>query len=75
MVLKAVIVQFVLAVIIIKMPLGRKVVSVLSNGVTAVVNCGKDGLAFVFGDLADSSKMSVFFCSVIRRCSICFCIS
>lgn len=61
MVLKAVIVQFVLAVIIIKMPLGRKVVSVLSNGVTAVVNCGKDGLAFVFGDLADSSKMSVFF--------------
>lgn len=60
-VLKALIVQFVLAIIIIKVPFGRKVVSVLSDGVTAVVNCGKDGLSFVFGDLADSSKMSVFF--------------
>lgn len=60
-VLKAVIVQFVLAIIIIKIPLGQKVVSVLSDGVTAVVGCGRDGLSFVFGDLADSSKMSVFF--------------
>lgn len=60
-VLKAVIVQFVLAIIIIKIPLGQMVISALSDAVTAVVNCGKDGLAFVFGDLADSSKMSVFF--------------
>ena len=57
-VLKAVIVQFVLAIIIIKIPLGQKVVSVLSDGVTAVVGCGRDGLSFVFGDLADSSKMA-----------------
>ena len=32
----------------------------LCYAIAAVVNCGKDGLAFVFGDLADSSKMSVF---------------
>ena len=60
-VLKAVIVQFILAIIIVKIPLGRKVVSVLSDGITAVIDCGRDGLSFVFGDLADSSKMSVFF--------------
>lgn len=61
LVIKAVIAQFILAIIIVKVPLGQKIVSVLSDGVTAVVNCGKDGLSFVFGDLADSSKMSVFF--------------
>lgn len=61
LVIKAIVVQFILAIVIIKVPLGQKVVSMLSDGVTAVVNCGKDGLSFVFGDLADSSKMSVFF--------------
>lgn len=61
LVIKAIAVQFILAIVIIKVPLGQKVVSVLSDGVTAVVNCGKDGLSFVFGDLADSSKLSVFF--------------
>lgn len=61
LVIKAIVVQFILAIVIIKVPLGQKVVSMLSDGVTAVVNCGKDGLSFVFGDLADSSKLSVFF--------------
>lgn len=61
LVAKAVVAQFILAIIIIKVPLGQKLVSVLSDGVTAVVNCGQEGLSFVFGDLADSSKMSVFF--------------
>lgn len=61
LVIKAIVVQFVLAIIIVKVPLGQKLVTILSDGVTAVVNCGKDGLSFVFGDLADSSKMSVFF--------------
>lgn len=61
MVVKAIIVQFILAFVIIKVPLGQKIVTMLSDGVTAVVNCGKDGLSFVFGDLADGSKMSVFF--------------
>lgn len=61
LVIKAIAVQFILAIVIIKVPLGQKVVSMLSDGVTAVVNCGKDGLSFVFGDLADSSKLSVFF--------------
>lgn len=54
-VLKAIIVQFVLAILLVKVPIGKKIVSVLSDGVTAVINCGQDGLSFVFGSLADSS--------------------
>ena len=60
LVVKAVIIQFILAIFIIKVPIGQKIVTAASDGISAVVNCGKDGLAFVFGDLADSSKMSVF---------------
>ncbi len=60
LVLKAVIVQAILAVLIVKVPIGQKLVTIASNGVTAVVNCGKDGLSFVFGDLSDGSRFSVF---------------
>lgn len=60
LVLKAVIIQAILAVLIVKVPVGQKLVTIASNGVTAVVNCGKDGLSFVFGDLSDGSRFSVF---------------
>ena len=52
--------QIILAIIIVKVPIGQKLVTIVSDGVTSVVNCGKDGLSFVFGDLSDSSKLSVF---------------
>lgn len=54
-VLKAVIIQFLLALLLVKIPIGKKIVSLLSDGVTAVINCGQDGLSFVFGSLADGS--------------------
>ena len=57
---KALLVQFLLAIFIVKVPAGQQVIAVLSDGVTAVVNCGKDGVSFVFGDLADGSKGFVF---------------
>ncbi len=62
-VIKAVVIQFILAILLVKVPLGKKIVSVLSDGVTAVINCGQDGLSFVFGSLADSgaSAGSIFF--------------
>lgn len=62
-VIKAVVIQFILAIFLVKIPIGKKVVSVLSDGVTAVINCGQDGLSFVFGSLADSgaSTGSIFF--------------
>lgn len=61
-ILKAVVIQFVLAVLLVKVPIGKKIVSVLSDGVTAVINCGQEGLSFVFGSLADgtASTGSIF---------------
>ena len=52
---KAVIVQFLIAILLVKIPVGKTIVSALSDGVTAVINCGQNGLSFVFGSLADSS--------------------
>lgn len=61
-VLKAVLIQFVLAILLVKIPIGKTIVSVLSDGVTAVINCGQEGLSFVFGSLADgaASTGSIF---------------
>ena len=43
--------EFVIAFIIVKVPLGQKFVTLLSDGITAIINCGNEGLSFVFGDL------------------------
>ncbi len=64
---KALLIQFLLAIFIIKVPVGQQVISVLSDGVTAVVNSGKDGVAFVFGDLADSSGHFIFLVHVLAN--------
>lgn len=67
MLIKAVIAQFLIAVILVKVPAGRYVVSKVSDAVTSVINCGQDGLSFVFGSLADSTAAagSVFAIQVL----------
>ena len=67
MLVKAVIAQFLIAVILVKVPAGRYVVSKVSDAVTSVINCGQDGLSFVFGSLADSTAAagSVFAIQVL----------
>ena len=50
-IVKALIAEFVIAFIIVKIPLGAKALKALSDGITALLNCGADGLDFVFGDL------------------------
>ncbi|HGD2200893.1 TPA: NupC/NupG family nucleoside CNT transporter [Streptococcus agalactiae] len=57
---KALIVQFIIALILVCIPLGQQVVSVVSTGVTKVINCGQAGLNFVFGSLADSGAKTGF---------------
>ena len=52
---KAIVVQFIIAILLVKVPLGKQIVSVISDGVTAIINCGQDGLSFVFGSLADGN--------------------
>ncbi|HEO8352997.1 TPA: NupC/NupG family nucleoside CNT transporter [Streptococcus agalactiae] len=57
---KALIVQFIIALILVRIPLGQQVVSLVSTGVTKVINCGQAGLNFVFGSLADSGAKTGF---------------
>lgn len=59
-VIKALGIQFVIAFLLVKFPLGRLVVSKVSDVVTAVLNCGKDGLTFVFVSLADGGAPTWF---------------
>ncbi|HFH7969933.1 TPA: NupC/NupG family nucleoside CNT transporter [Streptococcus agalactiae] len=57
---KSLIVQFIIALILVRIPLGQQVVSVVSTGITKVINCGQAGLNFVFGSLADSGAKTGF---------------
>ncbi len=58
-VLKAFIAEVIIAFLIVKIPAGQKVITVLSNGLTAIINCGNEGLSFVFGDLF-KGELSIF---------------
>lgn len=57
---KALIVQFIIALILVRVPLGQRIVSAVSDGVTKVINCGQAGLNFVFGSLADGGAKTGF---------------
>lgn len=59
-VVKSIIIQFVIAILLVKFPYGKIVVSKISEVVTNVLNYGSNGLFFVFGNLADPSKSTGF---------------
>lgn len=59
-VVKALIAQFVIAILLVKFPYGKIVVSKISEVVTEVLNYGVNGLSFVFGSLADPSQSTGF---------------
>lgn len=54
-VLKALGIQFIIAFVLVKFPLGRLAIEKISDVVTQVLNYGMDGISFLFGSLADSS--------------------
>lgn len=43
-VVKAIIAQFIIAILLVKVPVGKMVVSAISDGVTVVINCGQTGI-------------------------------
>lgn len=59
-VIKAVLVQFIIALFLVKFPFGRIVVSKISDVVTKILSYGFSGLSFVFGSLADPSQATGF---------------
>lgn len=52
-VIKGIIVELILALILIKVPAGKMVISVLSDGVSKVLSYANDGITFMFGSLND----------------------
>ncbi len=65
LVIKALGMQFVLAFFLVKFPIGQKLVEIVSNFVTEILNYGAEGLTFVFGPLADGSNGFIFAVSVL----------
>ena len=57
---KMLIVEFIIALIIVKVPLGRKFITILSDAITAIINCGNEGLTFVFGDLFTGGETGIY---------------
>lgn len=60
-ILKALIAQFIIAIILLKIPAGVWVIERISYGVTKVISYGHYGLEFVFGSLMDSAKIGNIF--------------
>lgn len=59
-VFKALAIQFAIAFLLIKFSLGRFVIKKVSDVVTAILNCGQDGLSFVFGGLSNAGAPTGF---------------
>ncbi|MBC2575148.1 NupC/NupG family nucleoside CNT transporter [Peptostreptococcus canis] len=59
-VLKALVIQFIIAALIVKLPAGRAVISNVSNAVAKVLSYGSEGLQFVFGSLGISTAPTGF---------------
>lgn len=57
---KALLIELIIAIAVVKVPIGKKIITVMSDALITVINCGGEGLSFVFGDLFDASKLSVF---------------
>lgn len=72
LVVKAFIGQFVIAFLLVRFPLGKIVISKISDVVTQVLNYGKDGIGFVFGSLANPGNPTGFIFAVSVLCNIIF---
>lgn len=61
LVITGIIVQFTFAIIILKIPLGRKIFLTISDGISALLNFTREGTAFLFGDLVNPDKVGSVF--------------
>lgn len=60
MVGKALLIQFIIAIILVKIPLGSVVVGKVSDFITAIINSGEAGNSFVFGSLGNAGSPTGF---------------
>lgn len=61
MIVKALIAQFILCIIFIKVPTGIWIIEKISDAFTIVLSYGRNGLSFVFGPLMDIEKSGFIF--------------
>lgn len=59
-IIKALGAQFILAFLLVKFPLGKVLIEKVSDFVTQVLSYGSEGLAFIFGSLADGGAPTGF---------------
>lgn len=59
-IIRMLIIELIIAFIIVRVPIGQKMVTILANGITAVINCGNEGLEFVFGDLFTGGSTGIY---------------
>ncbi|MGL5328663.1 MAG: NupC/NupG family nucleoside CNT transporter [Peptostreptococcaceae bacterium] len=57
---KALLIQFLLAFLLVKFPLGQIILQKISDAVTNILSYGMEGLLFVFGPLADAGAPTGF---------------
>ncbi len=55
LIIKAFAIQFVVAILLVKVPLGRVIIQNVSDVVSNILNYGSQGLNFIFGSLADGT--------------------
>ena len=60
MIIKALVLQFVLAFLLVKFPLGQVVIEKVSDVVTNILGYGREGIEFVFGSLSDGGAPTGF---------------
>lgn len=59
-IIKALIIQFIIAFLLIRFPIGQVIVEKISDVVTQILSYGNEGLNFVFGGLSDASMPTGF---------------
>lgn len=59
-IIKALVIQFIIAFLLIRFPIGQVIVEKISDVVTRILSYGNEGLNFVFGGLSDASMPTGF---------------
>ena len=72
MIVKALVIQFVIAFLLVKFPIGRMFLEKISDLVTNVLSYGREGLSFAFGQLADSTMPTGSIFAIQILCNIIF---
>ena len=59
-IIKALVIQFIIAFLLIRFPIGQVIVEKISDVLTQILSYGNEGLNFVFGGLSDASMPTGF---------------